>query len=101
LRINSSDGRHYAVYQGDGNFVVYHVGIGPIWSSRTVGTRGSLTLLRTQAVGGGAIQVPFVWDNGVRKQNLGPYSLVMQNDGNLVERISGGAPVWDTGTAGR
>lgn len=102
----SADGVHTAIYQSDGNFVVY----GPppdrardshpraIWASDT-GNRPSRFLVM-QADGNLVIYNCHdfkpecaVWSTGTQGH---PHSrLVMQNDGNLVI-YQGERPIWDT-----
>lgn len=89
--LRSANGVYRAVMQDDGNFVVYGTS-GPIWASKTtrpgaflaLDTMGRLSV-GTETVTGWSV-VPGV-------TSVGPYKLVMQDDGNLVEYDSRRA-VW-------
>ncbi|MBI3897797.1 MAG: hypothetical protein HY308_05795 [Gammaproteobacteria bacterium] len=93
----SGDGQYRAIYQGDGNFVVY----GPkqaLWASGTNGKRGNTLVMQ----GDGNLVIydgnrP-VWSSGSNRGK--PARLVMQNDGNLVIYQEGNKPIWASNTAG-
>ncbi|MGH9023118.1 MAG: hypothetical protein ACRDV9_08470 [Acidimicrobiia bacterium] len=112
----SDDGRFTAWMQGDGNFVVYHNGVGAIWASSWCGMTqfgGGRTGLITSS---GVFTVnqpigPQPWMTTFAqtepgcpsdRQTLGSASIrmVMQTDGNLVMYHSA-QPVWATNTCCR
>lgn len=96
-RLISKNGQYIAVYQTDGDFVVYGSGR-LLWRSQTAGRdgdrlvmqgdgnlviyKGSTPVWATNTVGGGAAY------------------LVMQDDGNLVIYKHGGGPLWASSAAG-
>jgi hypothetical protein len=117
---------NYAIFQNDGNFVVYNAGGGPLWWSTTWGM--SADNLKLQDDGNlhiyAATTEKFTTDNRVNshaRHNVGTqiasetrlnagdyfkspdgrYTLIMQDDGNLVLYSADGAPIWNSGTAGR
>lgn len=116
---------NYAIFQNDGNFVVYNAGNGPLWWSTTWGVGANNLKLQDD----GNIHIyantteEFTSDNRVNsyaRNNVGTqiasptrlnagdyikspdsrYTLVMQDDGNLVLYSADGAPIWNSGTAG-
>ncbi|HEX7167943.1 MAG TPA: hypothetical protein VF230_13280 [Acidimicrobiales bacterium] len=94
----SRDGRFAAIMQNDGNFVVYHVGVGPIWATGTQNRPGAQMIM--QHDGNLVIYWPGVgpiWSTGTSGSG---HALVMQNDGNLVMYAAGVAQ-WHTNTGGR
>lgn len=100
VAIHSGDGRFSLSYQGDGNLVLYHNGVGPIWASDTAGTSAGRALMQADGNfviydGSGAP----VWHTGT-PDNPGAY-LVVQNDGNVVLYSAGGGVLWHTGTCCR
>jgi hypothetical protein len=99
------------VMQSDGNLVLYN-GSTPVWATHTDGNPGAFLDLRND---GNIIitrgNVPFWSSNSTRQTSLRPgqswtslngqYTLIQQNDGNLVEyNTSTGQPIWATGTNG-
>jgi hypothetical protein len=104
----------FAVFQTDGNFVVYN-GVTPLWNSATYGNPGAQLVLSSQSpqievvVGGGSIlwanKPIFSAGNFILPQGAwipcGEFALIMQNDGNLVLYQGAGPAVWSTGTYGQ
>lgn len=117
---------NYAVFQNDGNLVVYAPGGNPLWWSTTWGVSADRMALQDD----GNIHIyantteKFTTDNRVNHYALnnvgtqiasptrlnpgdfvkspdGRYTLVMQGDGNLVLYSADAAPIWNSGTAGR
>ena len=117
---------NYAVFQNDGNLVVYNAGNGALWWSTTWGVGANRLVLHDD----GNLHIyantteKFTTDNRVNsyaRNNVGTqiasetrlnagdyikspdsrYTLVMQDDGNLVMYSADGAPIWNSGTAGR
>lgn len=99
-QLTSSSGVWRAVMQRDGNVVVYGAR-GADWSTGTSVPRSTLSLLAD-----GRLQV-YSYEEGVQwtasqrtafvsgqRGPTGPYRLVMQDDGNLVEYDGLGRPVW-------
>jgi pimeloyl-ACP methyl ester carboxylesterase len=95
--ITSSDGRFKLSYQGDGNLVLYKIGVGPLWATGT--TSAGKTRMQTDGnlVVYNAAGTP-VWASQTAG-NSGAY-LRVQNDGNLVIYRSNGTPIWASGTRG-
>lgn len=94
-RLRSQNGAHLAVFQQDGNFVVYGPE-GARWSSGTANRGHSLIL---QADGNLVIYDQTgraVWSSGTAG-NTGGW-LSMQNDGNLVVYNTAAKPLWSIGT---
>ena len=93
----SPSGQYEAIFQGDGNFVVYRLSATPqaIWSSGTGGQGANQMLLQ----GDGNVVIYAgsrpVWSTGTSSPWV--LNLVMQNDGNLV-LYSGARPLWASGT---
>jgi hypothetical protein len=117
---------NYAIFQNDGNFVVYNAGNGPLWWSTTWGVGANNLKLQDD----GNIHIyansteKFTSDNRVNsyaRNNVGTqiasptrlnagdyikspdgrYTLVMQDDGNLVLYSADTASIWNSGTAGQ
>jgi hypothetical protein len=103
-----------AVFQNDGNFVVYN-GSTPLWNSGTFGNPGAELVFSGQFP---QIQIigtnqSVLWTNLLEfsagsfrlsqggSVSVGSFSLVMQNDGNLVLYQQNGPVVWSTGTFGQ
>ena len=110
--LNSSNGRYTAIFQGDGNFVVYsgkselYANPGkPIWASNTGGHIGNAHMT-FQGDGNVVIYGPqdsVLWSSqtyGRPGQDRGS-KMVMQDDGNLVVYTSADRALWQSGTAGR
>jgi len=99
-QVSSSDGRFHFVYQGDGNLVLYQVGVGALWASNTAGTSAGMTAMQGDGnlvvYNGASEPVWASWTQG----NQGAHLLV-QNDGNVVVYATNGAPLWSTGTCCR
>jgi hypothetical protein len=103
----SSSGVYKAVFQDDGNWVVYH-GSRAIWASNTSGNPATLAFSGSN--GRANITVPIASTGGVRtlwsnnvSNGTQSYHMVIQNDGNLVEYTgcSGVTALWATNTVGR
>jgi subtilase family serine protease len=111
---NCGSDQCFAVFQIDGNFVVYN-GSTALWNSGTYGNPGAELVLSAQSP---QLQIidgnQTLWlapqkfgpGNLMLAQgdsvNFGPYILVMQNDGNLVIYQSEYGPaVWSSGTYGQ
>lgn len=89
--LRSPNGVYRAVMQADGNFVVYGAS-GPIWDSTT--TRpGAFLALDTSGWLAVGTETVTGWSVEPGVGSVGPYTLVMQDDGNLVEYDSRRA-VW-------
>ena len=98
----TSNSKHYvAVFQADGNLVVYNWVTGHAdWASNTAGNGG--TRLYVQGDGNMVIYKPdgkgslvAIWSTGTAGK--GSSSLTMQDDGNLV-LLAGGKPTWSSKT---
>lgn len=98
-RLTSGDGRWRAVMQRDGNFVVY----GPSGADWATMTSGSEPLFTMNSSGWLTVSVDtrVAWSAFPRTYfGIGqpyaeaPFTLVMQNDGNLVEYEGRNRPVW-------
>jgi len=102
-----------AIFQGDGNLVVYN-GSTPLWNSGTFGNPGAQLVFsgqfpQIQIIGANQ---SVLWRNVTEFSagnftltqgasfSFGSFSLAMQNDGNLVLYSQSG-PVWSTGTYGQ
>jgi hypothetical protein len=102
-----------AVFQGDGNFVVYNGGV-PLWSS---GTYGNASALLTLSASMPQLEISnpngsILWTNVPQFQAghfvlmqgasiaIGSSAMVMQSDGNLVLYSQTGQPLWSTMTYG-
>ncbi|XP_043913765.1 mannose-specific lectin-like isoform X2 [Protopterus annectens] len=102
----SNNGYYRAVFQTDGNFVIYTVNGKVLWASNTAGKADAAKLiLQTDnnlvmyTYGGVA-----VWSSKTAKAYGSNCVLIMQNDGNLVTyrstcTISPIDAVWSSGTA--
>jgi len=90
-----------AIFQSDGNFVIYHSGR-PIWASNTYGPYNDLQF--NAKTGQWCI-----WKSAsialkcsqMRAKGTPPFHIVMQGDGNLVTYDSYGKAVWASDTAGK
>ncbi|MCJ1685537.1 hypothetical protein [Rathayibacter sp. VKM Ac-2927] len=93
--LRSGDGGYGSVMQVDGNFVVYGPK-GAIWQSRTAGIDSTLVLsengVATIETASGAV----TWTSRPASGAVGPFRLVMQSDGNLVEYDGQGRAVWSS-----
>jgi hypothetical protein len=92
----STDGRFELRYQGDGNLVLTHLGVGTLWTEdASINNPGSLTLELdgnlTIRNGGGQV----VWTSETAGNP--DASLHVQNDGNVV-LYANGSDLWSTGT---
>lgn len=109
LKIYSPNKKIMALFQPDGNFVVYDISTNctpmencrVVWSSHTYWhyPRGNLPgkTLIWQTDGNLIIRDKnnvVVWDTGGRDLNLKPYKLVLQNDSNLVIYDKNNNPAW-------
>lgn len=114
-----------ALLQSDGNFVLYDASSYPVWNSNTAGTPGArlvvqpdgnLVIYRSDGVPVWHIasdpafyEAPPGTLRSGEMLHIGSFihspnrrnTLAMQGDGNLVYYNSAGAPVWNSGTAGR
>uniref|UniRef100_A0A3B4EJS6 Bulb-type lectin domain-containing protein n=1 Tax=Pygocentrus nattereri TaxID=42514 RepID=A0A3B4EJS6_PYGNA len=79
----STDGNHKAIFQDDGNFVVY--GWKPIWASDTCGKAGTRLIMQEDVN-----LVLYTWDgqplwacNSCQNSITNDNSLFINNDGNL------------------
>ena len=113
-------GIYQAIMQSDGNFVVYEDDT-PIWNTNTVGGADAPYRLAMQpdgnlvvygsskadvslsgfgvcSAGTPCIAVWSTGPRGGRSAGTGPYTLRMQDDGNLVMYDSTGLPLWSSGT---
>lgn len=117
---------NYAIFQNDGNLVVYNSGNSPLWWSTTWGEGANSMALQDDGniyIYAGSTQ-EFTTDNRVNsyaQNNIGSqissptrlnsgdylkspdgrYTLVMQGDGNLVLYSADTASIWSSGTAGQ
>jgi hypothetical protein len=91
----SADGHYEAIMQGDGNFVVYAIGGGAVWSSGTDGNPGAWLAMQSDGnlVVYTAAGQPLWYTSTEPSAND---SLIMQGDGNLVI-YSGGRALWSIG----
>jgi hypothetical protein len=93
----SPSGKYLAVFQADGNFVVYQTGavLIPLWSTRTQGSGATDLLIQ----GDGNLVLyrgsHALWASMTHSSTV--VHLEMQNDGNLV-LYTGTHPLWATGT---
>jgi hypothetical protein len=100
----SCDGAHYLWMQSDGNFVLYHVGVGAIWATLTQGKGGTNAVMQADGnlvvyAGGSPI-----YQTGTSGSQTVPYHLALQNDGNLViykDSTSPATVLWSSGTNGK
>lgn len=88
------------VLQDDCNVVIYHRGVGPIWATNT-SRACSAASFWNQGDGNVVLYVQgvAVWSSGTWW--AGASTLIMQDDGNLVQYNAAGQPVWASGTNGR
>lgn len=97
--IMSNDGRFRAVMQSDGNFVIYDFG-SAIWSTQTFGS--GLRAVHQKDDGNFVIYNgdTAVWASSWHGQTqFGTgFRLLMQGDGNLVNRNAANEAVWASGT---
>jgi Dual-action HEIGH metallo-peptidase len=94
----SCDGRFQLILQGDGNLVLYKIGVRALWSSGTYGQSSHYAYMQPDGhfvLYNTALQP--TWYSGTNG-NPGAY-LALQNDGNLVIYRNGVA-LWNTGTHG-
>ena len=91
--LRSLDGRFELILQTDGNLVLYRIGSGPIWDSRTAGAIVNNAVM--QGDGNFVVYGPSgaIW-NSQTENNPGAY-ITLQNDGNLVIYRDGKA-IWNT-----
>ncbi|QHF19978.1 hypothetical protein GTU71_03260 [Rathayibacter sp. VKM Ac-2762] len=81
--LRSANGVYRAVMQADGNFVVYGKN-GPIWASKTTRAGGFFAIDTSGQIAVGT-ETTSGWSVVPPAASVGPYKLVMQDDGNLVE----------------
>jgi len=93
-KITSNNGKYVALFQYDGNFVVYE-GTTPLWASYTNGSGASWVVLQDDGnlVIYNAQNAPKWASNTYGKATHGALKLVMQDDANLVV-YSGSTPLW-------
>jgi len=99
-RITSQDGRFFAIFQRDANFVVYVSGGSPLWASNTNDTGAThVTLQKDHNLvvydGSGVPQ----WASGTNERGVGKVRLVIQNDGNLVLYDEENTALWASNTS--
>lgn len=92
-RLRSDDGAYRAVMQGDGNFVVYGP-TGAIWQTATSGVESSFQFFRNGRAQVVADNGAVTWTAKPAAGGDGPFRLVMQSDGNLVEYDGQGHAIW-------
>jgi hypothetical protein len=96
----SCSGKYALAMQSDGNLVLYHNGVGAIWSTATSGKGGHSAIMQSDG--------NFVLYNAASKAlwssttsgHSGAY-LKIQDDGNLVVYSAGGAALWNSHTNGK
>lgn len=98
----SNNKKYQAIFQKDGNFVIYKHANGkkPIWASNTDKKGGTYLTLQTD--GNVVIYVKRakpVW--ATNTNGKGGWRLVMQDDGNLVLYAKINTPVWASNTNGK
>lgn len=93
----SCDGRFTLAMQGDGNLVLYSLGV-PLWSTGTNGLGGAIVVMQGD---GNLVEYSEhsypLFATGT--DGHGGAHLAIQDDGNLVV-YAGSAPLWDSHTAG-
>ncbi|MEO5729777.1 MAG: hypothetical protein ABI134_35345 [Byssovorax sp.] len=97
---SSCNGTYDLKMQADGNLVLYHQGVGAIWSTKTNGKGGSSAIMQTD--GNFVLYTSAnkaLWSS-VSYNHKGSY-LAIQDDGNLVVYSPGGTPLWDSDTNGK
>ena len=89
-------GANQFIVQEDGNLVTYNSGRQPLWAS------GVVINDMPSYVGTDALITGFqLLNNRYMRSSDGRYSLIMQNDGNLVVYGPGHHPLWHTHTYGK
>ena len=95
----SGNGAYTAIYQNDGNFVVYRNSDSKaLWATNT--TNQASDKLIMQQVGNLVLyngSIP-VWASSSTSRPIDAYHLVMQNPGNLVIYDGSNNPIWATPT---
>lgn len=97
--VQSADGLHQLVLQGDGNLVLYGPAYHVLWNIGTQGHSG--TYLNLQYGGNLILYEPGnipLWTDNV---SATAGNATLQNDGNFVEYDSNGLAVWSSGTSGK
>lgn len=93
----SRNGKYMLDMQGDGNLVLYweHQAI---WQSHTRRDVPDSAIM--QADGNFVVYVgqQAVWNSGSTQSDRGAYSLVVQNDGNMVIYTAANKPIWESHT---
>ena len=94
---SSCDGRFTLSMQSDGNLVLDHNGVGPLWSTQTHGTDGFAAVMQSDGdfVVYGKHTNP-LWSS-VTDGHAGAH-LAVQDDGNLVVYAANGAALWASNT---
>ena len=90
-----------AVMQNDGNFVIYQVNTGPIWSTKTAQGEGMYRLL-LQTDGNVVLYqgaASPIWSS--RTAGSSGSKLILQPDGNLVLYNQAAQPIWASGSTVR
>jgi hypothetical protein len=85
--------------QEDGNLVLYHNGVGPIWATGTNGKDGFFALMQTD----GNFVLYDTHDRALWSSSTfghGGADLAVQTDGNLVV-YQGSTPLWASHTNGK
>jgi GH25 family lysozyme M1 (1,4-beta-N-acetylmuramidase) len=96
---SSPSGKYSLAMQSDGNLVLYHNGVGAIWTTATSGSEGYIAIMQ----GDGNFVLydrhgKALWSSGTAG-HLGA-ELAIQDDGNMVV-YAGGVALWNTHTNGR
>lgn len=86
---------NYLALQTDGNVVLYNSSNIALWSTGTVSTPSHLNKVNTSLPYNGVLY-PGQFIQTADKA----HTLVLQNDGNLVEYNASGRPIWASGTQG-
>jgi hypothetical protein len=101
----SSGNGYYAVFQVDGNLVLYNsehfTPDNVAWASNSYGKGAPPRHITMQADGNLVIydsNGAATWASGTNGKGRAPYRLIMQTDRNLVIYDGSGAPTWATGT---
>jgi hypothetical protein len=101
----SSGNGYFAIFQDDGNFVLYKsvnfIPPNAVWASNTYGKGAPPRYITMQYDGNLVIYDDnghATWASGTDRKGGPPHRLVMQPDRNLVIYDGSGTPTWATGT---
>ncbi|BFI07715.1 hypothetical protein MPTK1_2g14715 [Marchantia polymorpha subsp. ruderalis] len=88
--------------QPDCNLVLYHIGVGPLWASKTQGSATDCYMElqhdgNAVVYGGGVAR----WASGTWGRNDGAHYIEVQDDGNTVMYNEANQAIWHTNTRGR